>query len=78
MKLMLKVKRYFNRHINQTQGNCEAQQIWQWSILHGMLDIVVIRKRNIIKKQCSVYDVLQEIQSMYHCEIAFNAINKEV
>ncbi|AAK79843.1 phage minor structural protein [Clostridium acetobutylicum] len=66
-------------NINQTQGNCEATANLAmvnttWHV--GYCD--VIRKRNIIKKQCSVYDVLQEIQSMYHCEIAFNAINKEV
>jgi len=46
-----------------------------WSIGTYNLDN---RKRSISKVNCTAYDVLQEIQSTYSCEMSFDAINKRV
>ncbi|URZ06764.1 phage tail spike protein [Clostridium felsineum] len=65
--------------INQVQGDCEATTnlaLTDTGWVVGKCDIN--RKRNIVKKQCTVYDVLQEIQDMYHCEMEFDALNKQV
>ena len=38
----------------------------------------VTKKRTVSKNNCTAYDVLQEIQSAYGCEMYFDAINKKV
>lgn len=38
----------------------------------------VTKLRTVKKSNCSSYDVLQEIQNIYHCEMTFDAINKKI
>jgi phage minor structural protein len=38
----------------------------------------VTKKRTVRKNNCTAYDILQEIQSAYSCEMEFDAINKKV
>ncbi|WP_175400865.1 MULTISPECIES: phage tail spike protein [Clostridium] len=38
----------------------------------------VTKVRNINKAECTVYEILQEIQNMFHCDMTFDAKNKEV
>ncbi|UZW13182.1 phage tail protein [Clostridium pasteurianum] len=45
-----------------------------WTI--GTCDVT--KKRTTRKNNCSAYDVLVEIQSVYRCEMTFDAINKKV
>lgn len=45
-----------------------------WTI--GSCD--VNKKRTVRKNNCTTYDVLQEIQSAYNCEMSFDAINKKI
>lgn len=45
-----------------------------WAI--GSCDIT--KKRTVRKNNCTAYDVLQEIQSAYGCEMSFDAVNKKV
>ena len=45
-----------------------------WTI--GSCDVA--KKRTVRKDNCTAYDVMQEIQSTYGCEMSFDAINKKV
>jgi len=45
-----------------------------WTI--GYCDVTKLR--TVRKNNCSAYEVLQEIQSTYHCEMTFDSINKLV
>ena len=45
-----------------------------WTI--GSCDVT--KKRTVRKNNCTAYDVLNEIQSAYGCEMTFDAVNKKV
>ncbi|URZ15337.1 phage tail spike protein [Clostridium felsineum] len=65
---------------NQVQGQCEGTANLALSYTNGwsVAYCDVNKKRNVVKKQCTVYDIIQEIQDIYKCDIVFNAINKEI
>ena len=61
---------------NNTCENCIKLALSSTSWTLGTCE--VIKKRTVRKNNSSVYDVLQEIQSAYKCEITYDAINKKI
>jgi phage minor structural protein len=67
------------KEINTVQQKCSdavnlALAGTGWSL--GNCDVIILR--NVCKANCTVYDVLQEIQKAYLCEMTFDAVNKLV
>ena len=61
---------------NNTCENCIKLALSSTSWTLGVC--TVLKKRTVRKNNSSVYDVLQEIQSAYKCEITYDAVNKKI